>query len=110
MNLLIDQNISFRLIKKLEGIYLNLHHVSQLNLTNSSDIDIWGYARKNNFTIVTFDSDFIDISNLKGHPPKIIWLNIGNTSTQNVANKLIEEQKMITLFIENDESAFLEII
>jgi predicted nuclease of predicted toxin-antitoxin system len=64
----------------------------------------------NNFAIVTFDADFIDISNLRGYPPKIIWLRIGNTSTKNIADRIRAEQNSIEEFLRNSESAFLEII
>lgn len=78
MKLLFDQNISFRIVKKLEDVFPEAKQVAQLNLYNSSDIEIWNFAKENDFAIVTFDSDFIDISTLKGHPPKIVWLRYGN--------------------------------
>jgi len=66
----------------------------------------------NNYTIVTFDSDYFDIANLKGHPPKIIWLRIGNTSTNAIANILLEKFELINSFVEdslNKDIACLEI-
>ena len=54
---------------------------------------------------MTFDSDFYDIANLKGHPPKIIWLRYGNTTTHNIANKLIEKRKIISDFIKSEDYA-----
>ena len=109
MNLLFDQNISFRILKKLDKIFENSKHISELGLHNAPDIEIWNFARKNDYTIVTFDSDFIDISNLQGHPPKIIWLNLGNTSTHYIADRLVEEKEIIISFIMSEDSAFLEI-
>ena len=48
-------------------------------------MEIWEYAKNNNFCIVTFDADFVDIATIKGHPPKIIWLRTGNMTTENIA-------------------------
>ena len=54
-------------------------------------------------------TDFIDISNLRGFPPKIIWLRIGNTSTHNIAEKIRSDQSNSVDFINSNENAFLEI-
>lgn len=66
-----------------------------------SDDKIWNYAKDNKLTIVTFDGDFFEISNLKGHPPKIIWLRIGNTTTNNIFEILQLKQETIIDFISN---------
>ena len=109
MNLLFDQNISFRIIKWIDDIFPGSISVHDLDYTNPHDLEIWKFAKSNNYAIVTFDADFIDISNLRGYPPKIIWLRIGNTSTQNIAERIREEQSSIEDFLTNGESAFLEI-
>ncbi len=82
MKLLFDQNISFRIIKKVNHLYTGCKQVNQVGLENAEDLKVWRFARKENYTIVTFDSDFYDLSLLRGHPPKIIWLRIGNATTQ----------------------------
>lgn len=109
MNLLFDQNISFRIVKKVADFFPGAKQVKDLNLHNSSDFNIWEFAKKNNYCIVTFDNDFIDISVLKGFPPKIIWLRIGNTSTNFIAEKIIENKSLIEEFILNSEHGYLEI-
>ncbi len=62
---------------------------------------IWDFARSNVFTIGTFDSDFYDLSVVKGSPPKIIWLRIGNSSSGNTAKVLLDNLELITDFISN---------
>ena len=109
MNLLFDQNISFRIVKKVSEFFPESKQVSDVNLLNSSDFNIWEFAKKNNYCIVTFDNDFIDISVLKGFPPKIIWLRTGNTSTNFIAEKIIENKNLIHDFIQNSEHGYLEI-
>lgn len=101
MSLLFDQNISFRIVKKIQDTFPNSKQIKELGLENYSDNRIWNYAKDNNYTIVTFDSDFFEISNLKGHPPKIIWLRTGNTTTENVIEILKLKKDIITDFIEN---------
>ena len=59
MKLLFDQNISFRVLKKLNSAFQNAVHVSEVGLNDVNDIDIWKFAKQNQFTIVTFDADFL---------------------------------------------------
>ncbi len=104
MKLLFDQNISFRLCKKIHDVLPELNQVRQVGLENATDLEIWEYAKNNNFSIVTFDSDFFDISVLKGHPPKIIWIRTGNTTTNNLEILLRKNRQLIHDFIFNEEN------
>jgi predicted nuclease of predicted toxin-antitoxin system len=61
MKLLFDQNISHRLINRIQDILSHSHQVRELNLENATDKEIWEYAKENGFTIVTFDADFYDL-------------------------------------------------
>ena len=70
MKLLFDQNISFRLLNQISDDFPDTLQVKEAGFENSSDSEIWEYARKHNFTIVTFDSDFYDLSVIKGFLPK----------------------------------------
>jgi len=72
MKLLFDQNISHRLISLIQDILPEARQVRQIGLENTSDKQIWEYAKEHDFTIVTFDGDFYDFSLVWGHPPKII--------------------------------------
>lgn len=109
MTLLFDQNISFRIIKKIEIFFPGAKQIREISLENATDSEIWKYAKKNDCCIVTFDSDFIDLSALNGFPPKIIWLRTGNTSTDNIAKKLMDEHLKIIEFLNDKESAFFEL-
>ena len=82
-------------------MFPNSKQVRELGLEGMSDDTIWKFAKQNNFTIVTFDSDFFEISNLKGHPPKIIWLRTGNTTTNNIIEILQLKSETIIDFITN---------
>ena len=103
MKLLFDQNISFRIINKLQDIFPESKQVRQLGLENFSDTEIWKYAKSNGFAIVTFDADFADIANIKGSPPKIIWLRTGNMTTDNITDLLIKHKEVLSEFLDGDE-------
>ena len=111
MNLLLDQNISYRVVAYLEPVFGSVKQVKQLGLTDVSDVEIWNFSKRNNYTIITFDSDFIDIASLHGSPPKIIWLRFGNASNLKIVNKLVTNVEMINEFIADESKIdFLEII
>lgn len=80
-----------------------------LGSLDKDDPEIWEYAKKNNFVIVTFDSDFYEISLINGYPPKIIWVRLGNLSTNELANILLKHKKVINSFIKTPGVAFLEL-
>lgn len=109
MKILLDQNLSYRIIKKLNSIYPEINHVSNFNLQASDDKVVWEFAKNNDFTLVTQDSDFYDFSILKGFPPKIIWIKCGNTSTNNIIEILTKNYQSIKDFIEDDKYACFEI-
>jgi len=103
MKLLFDANISFRAVNRLINTFPNSNQVRDFSLEKATDRQIWEFAKENNYTIVTFDSDFYDLTLLLGFPPKVIWLRSGNTTTENVINILTENQILIHEFIKNKD-------
>jgi len=103
MKLLLDQNISRKLVKELEDLFPESNHVYLLGLHQASDREVWEYAGENGFIIVTQDSDFNERSIVYGYPPKVIWLRTGNVSTQNV-KRLLEKHIQDIFLFENDKS------
>ncbi len=84
MKLLFDQNMSFRLVRSLADTFPGSSHVQFVGLDSASDDQVWEYARLNGFVIVTKDEDFNDLSVMRGIPPKVIWLQLGNCTTSQV--------------------------
>jgi len=97
LKLLLDQNLSFRLLEKLEPADPGSTQVKFVDLDQADDLTVWRYARDNGFTIVTKDSDFHEFSLVYGNPPKVIWLKCGNN------------QDKIEAFFNDNESSCLEI-
>lgn len=103
MKLLLDQNISRKLVKELKDLFPGSSHICLLGLHEALDEKIWNYARDNHFTIVTQDSDFNERSLLYGYPPKVIWIKTGNISTENI-ERVLKEHKEDILSFEKDKS------
>lgn len=103
MNLLLDQNISFRVKKKLIKEFPKCKHVSDCGLNNTEDLDIWEYAKRNDLTIVTYDQDYFEISLFSGSPPKIIWIKSGNLTNSEVVKLLTDKKQAIIDFTTNQQ-------
>lgn len=103
MNLLLDQNISFRIVRKIRDKFPNAVQVREAGLEGCSDTEIWDFCKKNKYAIVTFDSDFFDFTVLRGHPPKVIWIRTGNRSTEALSELLISKHNLIEKFLNNED-------
>ena len=107
MKLLLDENLSPRLVDLLSDLYPGSDHVHNLNLGGANDSEVWDYAKLHGFAIVSKDSDFAERSVLESDPPKIIWVRLGNCSTEEVEKLLRSAHEMIRGFLEEDEETCL---
>ena len=98
MKLLLDENLSDRVIPRIIDLYPNSEHVKTLSLISTDDALIWAYAKANGFVIVSKDSDFYQRSLLYGHPPKFIYLRLGNNPTSKVIQILRDSFDIMTQF------------
>ena len=109
MKLLLDQNLSFRMLGDLETFYPGSTQVKHAGLEQADDFTIWRFAKDNGFTIVTKDSDFHEISLVQGSPPKILWLKCGNKPKWYMLGLLIKNHEKIETFFKDQERSCLEI-
>jgi predicted nuclease of predicted toxin-antitoxin system len=107
MKLLFDQNLSHRLVRLLADAYPDCEHVRNIGLKEAADTVVWEYARKNGYLIVSKDSDFYQRSLLLGSPPKIVWVRLGNCSTQAVVQTLRSRAEEVRRFEEDPTATFL---
>jgi predicted nuclease of predicted toxin-antitoxin system len=84
MKLLFDQNLSPKLVNRLADLFPGSSHVQSVGLDCASDDQVWEHARLNELAIVTKDEDYNNLSVLRGSPPKVIWLQLGNCTTVQV--------------------------
>lgn len=107
MKFLFDQNISHKILKFIPSQFSASSTVKKEGLLNATDREIWDFAKKNGYIIVTNDSDF---NLLYGFPPKIIWIRTGNLATQNLASLLIGNSKEIIKFNADEDYGCFEIV
>jgi predicted nuclease of predicted toxin-antitoxin system len=107
VKLLFDENLSPDLVDLVRGEYPGSTHVREAGLRGAPDRRIWAYAQDNGFVIVSKDDDFRQRSLLEGAPPKVVWLQVGNSGTAPIAELLREQAPQLRQFEGEAESAFL---
>jgi predicted nuclease of predicted toxin-antitoxin system len=110
MKLFFDHNLSPRLVQRLADLYPDANHVALVGLERASDNVVWTYAQTNDYIIVTKDSDYSDMSVLRGSPPKVIWLQLGNCTTDDLEVALRGNYTAIRDFFEDPTVGVLVII
>ena len=107
MRLLLDENLSVRLLLSLADVYPDITHVHEVGLGAAQDDEVWAYAREHGFAIVSKDSDFAERSVLEADPPKVIWIRLGNCSTKDLEQLLRSAVEIVRAFIEEDPETCL---
>ena len=97
-------------MRRLADLHPGSTHVFLEAMDRESDVSVWDYARDNAYVIVTKDADFADMSVLRGHPPKVIWVRIGNCTTQQIEDLFRDQREMITAFEKDQTIGLLELI
>jgi len=107
VKLLLDENLSDRIISRIVDLYPDSVHVKTLGLINTDDVIIWEYAKAQDFIIASKDSDFHQRSLLYGHPPKFIYLRIGNSPTSKIVKILRDNFGTISQFADSEIESIL---
>jgi predicted nuclease of predicted toxin-antitoxin system len=107
VRLLFDQNLSPRLTTLLADLHPNSTHVRNEGLQRADDDAVWAYAIRERFAIVSKDADFHQLSFVLGHPPKVIWIQRGNCSTDEIAALLRQRHADVLAFEQDETASFL---
>ena len=109
MKLLLDENLSRRILPFLQNDYPGSTQIALLGMERANDLEVWRYAKDNHYVIVSKDSDFYDLSLLYGTPPKVVWLKSGNVSKSAVTQLLLDNREKIESLLAQDEISCVEI-
>ena len=110
MKLLLDENLSRRLVPFLQHEFPGTTQVSLLGLESASDQDIWLRAKQDGFVVVTRDADFQELSLVWGAPPQVIRLRTPNLNRSAVLKMLLEHKDQIYQALEKDNMLSVELI
>ncbi len=109
MKLLLDENLSRRLVPFLLHDYPGSSHVCLMGLESASDVDVWNAAKNQDFVIVTRDADFEELSLVWGQPPKVIWLKISNQTRAATLKVLLDNHSKINEALFDMDQACVEV-
>ena len=80
-----------------------------VGLKSADDPVVWQYAKEDHLIIVSKDSDLHQRSFVMGHPPKLVWVRLGNCSTAEVERLLRRNLAAIIIFHKDAETSFLSL-
>lgn len=107
MRLLFDENLSARLAHALADAYPESAHLADVDLLGAPDETVWRHAAAYGFVLVTKDEDFQRLSVVRGPPPKVVWIRLGNCATADVARLLRLRHDDVARFVAHEDAAFL---
>ena len=110
MKLLLDENLSSRLVPFLQHDYPGSNQVVLLGMQSTSDKELWQKAKDDDFVIVTRDADFQELSLVWGQPPKVIRLKTLNQTRAATLTLLIENRDVIAESLLDNDLASIEIV
>ncbi len=110
MKLLLDENLSRRIVPFIQDSYPGSTQVALIGLEHVNDSVIRQYAIDNNYVIATQDADFYEMDLIYGQPPKIIWLKMGNHSKTTTIKILLENQQAIEQALIIDNKSCIELV
>lgn len=84
MKLLFDQNLSHKLVDRLQEEFPGSCHVRDLGLASADDSAIVALALAQGLTIVSKDADFLALRFVLGEHVRMVWIRLGNGSTDQV--------------------------
>ena len=70
---------------------IDAHAVRDLGLRDAKDPPIFQAARDAGAVVMTKDSDFVEMLQRLGPPPKVLWVTCGNTSNARLREILSRE-------------------
>lgn len=107
MKLLFDQNLSDRIPSRIADLFPESTHVKTIGLEREEDAAIVKWAERNDYAIVSKDTDFYQTSIALGYPRKFIWLRVGNCSTSLVVDLIRLRGDVIREFIMSEAESVL---
>jgi predicted nuclease of predicted toxin-antitoxin system len=107
VKLLLDENLSRKLVVRLAQLYPESAHVGEFGLLASPDREVWEFAKAGGFVIVSTDSDFYEFATTLGPPPKVVWLRRWTHPTKDAEQLLRREAVRITDFAADPELGVL---
>ena len=110
MTVWLDAHLAPSLAPWMTGTFAEVeaYSVSFLGLRDASDSEIWDRARTANAIVMTKDSDFPKRLAQVGPPPYVLYLRMGNTSSE-ALKRVLEVRLPVALALFQSGESLVEI-
>ena len=95
MKLLLDENLSRRLVPELQERFPGSTQVALLGLERASDAQLCDHAARHGFVICSKDDDFRRLVAARGYRPRLVHLALGNAGNDAVLAALLAAVKRL---------------
>lgn len=95
MKLLLDENLSRRIVPALQAVWPGSSQVSLLGLEGATDAQLCTYAAEHGFVLVSKDDDFHRLVAARGYQPRLLHLALGNVSNDAALAALLADATRI---------------
>ena len=109
MRPLFDNNLSPRLPLLLADLFPGGEHVGRVGLGQATDLAIRGFAAAHGFTVVSKDIDHRTLAVQHGHPPKVVWVRLGNCPVRRLESAIRAQAAALAAFAADPAAAVFEL-
>jgi predicted nuclease of predicted toxin-antitoxin system len=109
VKLLLDENLSRRLVPVLQGRFPGTSQVALLSLERATDTQICEHAAQQDFVICTKDGDFQRLVAARGYRPRLIHLALGNAGNDAVLAALLAAAERLQLAFDDPNTGVVVI-
>lgn len=84
MRFLLDNQLPAGLALVFRAHGVECEHLRAFDLSQTSDREIWKFARAGDWIIVSKDQDFADLATLDPSGPPLVWVRTGNQRVREI--------------------------
>jgi predicted nuclease of predicted toxin-antitoxin system len=95
VKLLLDENLSRRLVPGLQDRWPGSSQVSLLGLEGATDAELCRFASEQEFVIVSKDDDFQRLVAARGYRPRLLQIALGNVGNDAILAALLRDADRI---------------
>ena len=90
MKLLLDENLSRKIVLALQARWPGSSQVTLLGLERATDAQLCAYAAEHGYVICSKDDDFHRLVAARGYRPRLVHVSLGNATNGQILNALLD--------------------
>jgi predicted nuclease of predicted toxin-antitoxin system len=107
--LLFDQNLSPRLVNQVADRFQGSLHVLDVGLSVAPNAEVLEFAHGQDLVVVTKDKDFADLVTSRGNGPRILWVMLGNVTTDEISKAILDDADSIHRLLDDPDVQIVQL-